>query len=153
MENIVGAYAQSVEQKGISFRPNSPYNVSSGYMVSLSGWEEVMPIEQYTAERLTEYVQRNHKLLMDLPTVWVGVWLDEETQMVHLDLSNNYDNKEAAVRAGIAGNQLAIWDVLAADEIRLPEPQRSGTMTQQQTYINMKVREILENGQTKVVLS
>lgn len=151
MENITSAYAQSVEQKGISFRPNSPSNVSSGYMVGLSGWEEKMPESEYSEARLTEYVERNHKLLMDLPDLWVGVWISEG--FVYLDLSRNYSDKETAIRAGISGGQLAIWDVLKGDEIALPEPQRSGTMTQQQTYVNIKVREILENGQTKIVLS
>lgn len=115
---------------------------SSGYMVSLQGHEEILTKEEFqNSVNLLDYIQRKKNILKSISNIYVGVWYNEGKY--YLDLSENIADKETALRLGIRRGQKAIWDIVEGDEISLPTPQRSGTMTQQQTYINLKVRELL----------
>ena len=76
-----------------------------------------------------------------MSNLYVGVWYHKGHY--YIDLSENILNKADALKQGILRSQKAIWNVSEGSEIALPSPQKCGTEFQKQTYLNLKVRELL----------
>lgn len=68
---------------------------------------------------------------------FMGAWIDEG--VLYLDVSNNFAKRSDAIREGYKNEQLAIFDVVAQESLYLPTPQKTGTMTQQQSFINFQI--------------
>lgn len=127
---------------GITFN-NEVMNPQQGYIVSILGHEEVLNIHELDEEALWEYVGAKRSVIDSISNLFIGVWFNPDSNQYVLDLSEQILDKETAILRGINRNQLAIYDANNQVVINLPEPQKSGTMTQQQTYLNLKVRELL----------
>ena len=141
MENIIlGAFALSVKNGGVTFNleGKAPKN---GYMVSIVGQEVVIPELDYVYENLEDYINERISLLTSMSNLYVGVWYHKGNY--YIDLSENILNKADALKQGILRSQKAIWNVSEDSEIALPSPQKCGTEFQKQTYLNLKVRELL----------
>ena len=141
MENIIlGAFALSVKNGGVTFNLEGKAP-EKGYMVSIVGQEIVIPETQYSSDILDGYVNDKMAVLNSMSNLYVGVWYHKGHY--YIDLSENILNKADALKQGILRSQKAIWDIVAGDEIKLPSPQKCGTEFQKQTYLNLKVRELL----------
>ena len=141
MENIIlGAFALSVKNGGVTFNLNGKAP-EKGYMVSIVGQEVVIPELDYVYENLEDYINERISLLNSMSNLYVGVW--HHKGHYYIDLSENIISKADALKQGILRSQKAIWDNVAGEEIKLPSPLRSGTEFQKQTYLNLKVRELL----------
>jgi hypothetical protein len=57
---------------------------------------------------------RNHSSALSLPGATLGGWTNKAGK-TYLDVSQNINDLEAAVNAGKAQNQIAIWDVKRAE--------------------------------------
>lgn len=115
-----------------------------GYMVSVLDHEEVCEKEEFESNPtyILEYIESKKHLLNSTKTLYIGVWLNEGKY--YMDLSERISSKWKAVSLGMLRDQKAIWDLNKNVEVSLPERQKSGTYTQQSTYLNQKVREIVE---------
>ena len=141
MENIIlSAFAQSIKNGGVTFNLEGKAP-EKGYMVSVVGQEIIVPELDYVSEDLTEYVSEKLSLLNSMSNLYVGVWYHKGNY--YIDLSENILSKADALKQGILRSQKAIWDITANEEIKLPAPQKCGTEFQKQTYLNLKVRELL----------
>lgn len=142
LEQIKVAFAVSKEKGGVSFNA-SQVNPKEGYFVAFRDREMTLNIHEYTEQALIDYVAENEPILASISNSFVGVWFDTDKNVYVLDVSEQITDKERAIRNGIARNQKAIYDAKKDEVIFLPTPQTSGTYMQQQTYLNMKVRELL----------
>jgi hypothetical protein len=65
-------------------------------------------------EIANEYA-RNHSSALSQPGATFGGWTNKAESKIYLDVSQNINDREAAVNAGKARNQIAIWDVKSAE--------------------------------------
>ena len=141
MENIIlGAFALSLKNGGVTFNLEGKAP-EKGYMVSVVGQEIVIPELDYVYENLEDYINERISLLNSMSNLYVGVW--HHKGHYYIDLSENILNKADALKQGILRSQKAIWNVSEGSEIALPSLQKCGTEFQKQTYLNLKVRELL----------
>ena len=90
---------------------------ATGYMVSRAGSEIIteLPMMRDHLERFAQAYQEE----LDNPDTYLGTWLDPETGLVYLDISDNLDNLDTAVALGAERAQLAIYAVEQEETIRL----------------------------------
>src|SRR5450830_120630 len=65
-------------------------------------------------EIANEYAS-NHSSALSQPGATLGGWTNKAESKTYLDVSQNINDREAAVNAGKAWNQIAIWDVKSAE--------------------------------------
>lgn len=87
-----------------------------GYMVSRAGSELVL--DGLTREHLAQFAQAYREEL-DNSDTYLGVWEDDATGLVYLDISDNLDNLDMAKALGVERAQLAIYAVEQEETIRL----------------------------------
>lgn len=90
---------------------------ANGYMVSRAGSEVVID-GGLTREHIAQFAEAYHEEL-DNSDTYLGVWEDDETGLVYLDISDNLDNMDMAVALGVEREQLAIYAVENGETIRL----------------------------------
>ena len=139
---VENAFHYAIENNGVTFN-ESNINPSNGFMVSFQGNERTFNRDEFTLEALQAHVDECAEFLNISENNFIGVWFNPEDGLYYLDLSENIQDKESAIRTGMNRDQLAIFDNKNLDVINLPERQKSGTMRQQQTYMSIKVRELL----------
>jgi len=114
-------------------------NPKAGYMVSLLGFEEQYYFDDFDNKDLKNFVAKN-AIHLHNDNRFVGGWINDNK--VYLDISINVEDLESAVYIGMHNNQKAIFDCANNKAITLPSPQRSGTMTQNKTYNEMKAKQL-----------
>lgn len=102
---------------GASINVTTGTTPNSGYMVSRAGSEVVIDGE-LTRDGLEQFTQAYHEEL-DNPDTYLGVWEDDETGLVYLDISDNLDNLDNAMALGVERDQLAIYAVDSGETIRM----------------------------------
>ena len=90
---------------------------TNGYMVSRAGSEVVID-GGLSREHLEQFAQAYQEEL-DNSDTYLGVWEDDETGLVYLDISDNLDNLDTAVALGVERAQLAIYAVEQGETIRV----------------------------------
>jgi RNAse (barnase) inhibitor barstar len=120
-------------------------NPTTGYMVSLRDCERQFYFDDFENKDIKNYFARYVNSLSD-ETAFLGGWVHDNR--VYLDVSINIPNLEDAIYYGMHNDQDAIWDCANNKEIILPLPQKSGTMTQNKTYNEMKARQLAHLIQT-----
>lgn len=90
---------------------------ATGYMVSRAGSEVVLN-DGLSRENLERFTQAYHDE-MDNSDTYLGIWEDDETGLVYLDISDNLDNLDTATTLGAERAQLAIYAVEQEETIRL----------------------------------
>lgn len=89
---------------------------AGGYMVSRAGSELVL--DGLTRDHLAQFAQAYHEEL-DNSDTYLGVWEDDDTGLVYLDISDNLDNLDMAKALGVERDQLAIYAVERGETIRI----------------------------------
>lgn len=119
----------SISQKVFEVIRNNPNGFSvtpagkqptKGYMVSQQGTTLNLPLNALAtgdAHKIMQGYASMHAAALRKSGAHFGGWHDKETGHVVLDVSHNIKNRNAAVRAGVARNQKAIWDVRKKREI------------------------------------
>ena len=112
--DIVDKVLESVATTGgASINLASGSTPDAGYMVSRAGSEIVI-----SRDHLEQFTQAYHEEL-DSSDTYLGVWEDDETGLVYLDISDNLDNLDTAVALGAEREQLAVYAVEQGETIRL----------------------------------
>jgi len=120
-------------------------NPTTGYMVSLRDCEQQFYFDDFENKDIKNYFVRHVNVLSD-ESSFLGGWVNEN--QVYLDVSINIPNLENAIYYGMYNHQNAIYDCANNKTIFLPEPQTSGTMTQNKTYNEMKAKQLAHLIQT-----
>jgi len=98
--------------------PKSGYMVG-GYVPSLvlAG-----PYEYRVYHTTDAWLTRNwHFFSEGLGEYFAGVWTDQETGKIYIDISRNIESLDEAIAVGLNFNEIAIWDVENNREIRLQD--------------------------------
>lgn len=111
--NVFTAVKQN--PNGFSVKPRTGQMPTSGYMVSIPGHTHI--VMNADPALVAKYANAHADVLQD-PKAHIGGWTDPNTGKTYLDVSHRYSNKGAAIKAGQAHNQIAIWDVKHGREIR-----------------------------------
>ena len=90
---------------------------AAGYMVSRAGSEVVLN-GGLSREHLEQFAQA-YRDELDNSDTYLGVWEDDETGLVYLDISDNLDNLDTAKDLGVEREQLAIYAVERGETIRI----------------------------------
>lgn len=126
--NSVGK--QSVSSKVLDVIRNNPggFSVSpqgtvptKGYMVSIPGRTKILSggdLHGKAAQGIINDYARKNSDVLSKPGAHIGGWQDSKSGKVYLDVSHNIGSQRAAVKAGKAHNQIAIWDVKRSREIQ-----------------------------------
>ena len=86
----------------------------TGYMVSRAGSEIITELPM-----MRDHLERFVQAYQDELDTYLGTWLDPETGLVYLDISDNLDNLDTAVALGAERAQLAIYAVEQEETIRV----------------------------------
>jgi len=105
---------------GFSIHPITTQSPTTGYMVSVVPESETIldSYEGVTEEAVAKFFEQNKKQFDGRPTLHLGGWVDTNTGKVYLDLSEKFDDIDAAIDSAESTNQLAIWDLNDKKEIR-----------------------------------
>lgn len=125
---------------GFSYNVNTGEgNPSTGYMVSLLGFEDQFYFDDFDSKDLKNYFAKYASQLSKEES-FLGGYVNDN--VVFLDVSIKIDDLEQAIYTGIINEQNAIHDNASNKTIFLPKPQKSGTMTQNRTYNLMKAKQL-----------
>lgn len=81
----------------------------SGYMVSIYGLEKTYNINNDYMESLEKDILSYKELIKDKKNMYIGLWIDND--IIYLDISKHYKNKQKAIISGINNDQLSIYDI------------------------------------------
>lgn len=111
------------QTEGFSYDPVTGQSPESGYMVSLPGHTKAFPYtpgdkesRQALVNNLADFVEENEAVLQD-KSFYIGGWFNEDDGKFYLDISERVEDRYEAEALGAERNQIAIWDVVEADDI------------------------------------
>ena len=136
MKNLKEFIASIIENGGATYNLAMGDTAHSGYMVSKKGFEMKFPTEKNVKQAVIQFMEAYGFELYEVEN-FMGAWIDEG--ILYMDISNNFEKRSDAIREGYKNEQLAIFDVVAQESLYLPTPQKTGTMTQQQSFINFQI--------------
>lgn len=114
MENIKKIIEEIKENNGGTYNKElKSINATSGYMVSLLGYEKKCRTIEETEKAITE----NMEIIKGLDSAYLGAWIDEG--ITYIDISVLVENKEDAMELGKINNQLAIYNIENNESIYL----------------------------------
>lgn len=86
--------------------------VDAGYMVSLSGYEKKIALNDLNIQMINDYLLIAKKL-----KAYAGLWIDNN--ILYLDISIKILNKQQAINTGRKNKQKAIFDLFNKESIYL----------------------------------
>ena len=109
---VTKAYRQALKDGGVTVTADwRLFEMISGYIVSLAGYEKVVP-KAKLRETMQSFKAPDASKL-------IGVWKDSETGLYHVDVSVHVEDLREAIFIGKKNKQKAIWDIFENKEIRL----------------------------------
>jgi hypothetical protein len=136
MKNLKEFVAAIIENGGATYNLANGGTVDKGYMVSKKGFEMKFQPEVDVTQAVCQFIKEFGFELYEVEN-FMGAWIDEG--VLYMDVSNNFEKRSEAIKEGYKNEQLAIFDVVAQKSLYLPTPQKTGTMTQQQSFINFQI--------------
>lgn len=109
------------QRGGVTLYPDTleSYEDRRGYGVALKAPGVILDsVEQMSPLALEAYL-RHAKAYFEDPANFFGVWIDDTDGKVYLDVTVLVDDRDEAIDLGRAEDQLAIWDYIKQEEIRL----------------------------------
>jgi len=110
------AMALTEPDGGFSIDLKTGEHITAGYAVSIEGHERVLRFA--TSLDLFDYILDNFDALYQDHRV-LGGWHDPESGLVYLDVSEVYPDFDTAMRRAVERNQIAVFDLIAGESIRL----------------------------------
>ena len=110
------AMALTEPDGGFSIDLKTGEHITAGYAVSIEGHERVLRFA--TSLDLFDYILDNFDALYQDHRVFGG-WHDPESGLVYLDVSEVYPDFDTAKRVAVERNQIAVFDLIAGESIRL----------------------------------
>jgi len=106
------------DQGGFTLTPDlTPAALVAGYIVSDNRTIKVS--DSLLSDALLAAILRELSSVAAHDALYVGAWRDNDTGIVHFDLSAVVPSMDQAVAIGRAYSQLAIWDIANNCEMRL----------------------------------
>ena len=102
---------------GFTFHINSRRYPASGYAVALAGYSSITPARSFTEDLLISYLDTHSAKFDASPHLHLGGWFDTAHEEMVLDLVEVFEDRDAAIQAGISRNEQAIFDLANGIEI------------------------------------
>lgn len=132
------------QYNGFSFNPSTnKLNPKEGYFVSLPNAELAVSFEYFNPQILINFYNTNKELLLSNPKLFIGGWYNKEDDKIYLDISEQIESQSLAIRKGLLFDQKAIYDAVNDKVIYLPSRQKTGTSYQQETYIQIIIKQLI----------
>lgn len=129
MENIKNIITKGLKNGGFTIdKELKDIKEDNGFMVSIIGFEKTYTINEL--KKLEEDIKKYQNIIATKKNYYIGLWIDQD--IIYLDISRHYKDRQNAIEAGIENNQLAIWDIKKGESIDL----------RVNTYILYKVNKI-----------
>ena len=109
--------------------------INKGFTVSLPHFNQCIERGNFSLQHVKDYINCNKGALNE--SLYIGSWIDNN--IVYLDVNEVILDKRKAIEVAYQRNQQAIYDNANKVCIDLPEPQRSGTITQQKAYLTQVI--------------
>lgn len=87
------------------------------YMVAFEGQEVPIELDKFNVSEVFKYINKTEYLYAN--NAGLGTWLDTNTNIVYLDVSEGYHDLSEALKVAKKRNQLAIYDTLDNETIYL----------------------------------
>lgn len=85
---------------------------TDGYMVGGATAELVLTDSSNAAHKIREYVTGTDG-------TYYGIWRNDDTGHHHVDVSEHYDSREAALTVARIRGEIAVWDLSNGCEVRV----------------------------------
>lgn len=104
-----------LQGSGLTVSPVSGEAPKTGYVVSLLNHSQIVSAEQFFAEKsgrklIKEYLHVNARSFLQ-SGIYLGIWHDLDSNLVFLDLSEVFQDREKAIAAAKERDQIAIYDL------------------------------------------
>ncbi len=108
-----------LEYGGITYDclSNNRIGHTFGYYVSLNNLSKGIFLRELCIREIETYIFLNNTYLQ-LPNKFFGIWIDETSGIVYLDISIHIPGLEQALNFARSNKQLAIWDCANKIEIK-----------------------------------
>lgn len=103
---------------GFSWNPTTDDRPVDGYMVAVTGYTLQVPItmdRDQIALAIVAYIKSYRPLFDADPNLYMGGWVQNGT--LWIEPSERFEDRDAAIKAGVERDQIAIYDVFAGEEI------------------------------------
>jgi hypothetical protein len=101
--------ASEVEQyQGFTYRYGLP-TPTTGYMVSLEGYELMVSLDEIDLTKVIDDYLESHQFILDVDNFYIGAWVD--AGHLFLDISECFQEEENARCISKQRNQLAYFDL------------------------------------------
>jgi hypothetical protein len=136
MKNLKEFVAAIIDNGGATYNLAIGDTAHKGYMVSKKGFEMQFKPGIDVKQAVIKFMEK-YGFDLCFEENFMGAWIDEG--ILYMDISNNFTKRSEAIREGYKNEQLAIYDIVAQKTVYLPTSQKTGTMTQQQSFINYQI--------------
>lgn len=119
-----GAATMTLRTGGSSTSTSTGSSPKDGFMVAADNDRErviEVDLSKGSAGLIPHYEQylKDNADILSQPDKYFGTWVDKSSGKLYLDVSTHVRSREEAVKLGNAKNQIAIWDVVNGEEVRL----------------------------------
>lgn len=90
---------------------------TTGYVVALKGYTQIVPTKNLTEEVIRGYARQYRKVLKSNPKAFLGAWVEKDD--TYLDISEVFDDRVEAEKAGRERGEIGIWDIAGGTTIYL----------------------------------
>jgi hypothetical protein len=114
---------------GATFHPTKG-NMAGTEGVAVAGYPQrgVVTDGAPTAAEIETFMRRNRDIFKADPNAALGLWVDRESGKGYIDIANVLP-REVAIEQGEQLGEIAVWDLQASEEIRLPVARDTGQQT------------------------
>jgi hypothetical protein len=106
--------------EGFTVEERTGHRPSSGFVSAVPGAEQPIPAAEFTPRHIADY-RRQHAALLAQPGNHLGAWYDSDTDIIYLDVSRVFSDRQEALDFARSSDQLAIFDLSTFEEIRLDD--------------------------------
>jgi hypothetical protein len=106
---------------GCTYNPSSDTYLSGEPFYAVAMYpecEQVLSLKDFTPGSIYNYA-KEHKNILKHSKNSIGTWIDRDTNEIYLDISRTVSDRDVALAIAKRTNQLAIFDLLNLEEIRL----------------------------------
>lgn len=144
MNNLLDFIDGLLNEGGATIDISSGHVPTTGYIVADGQHEQTFnePTEIQVRQAVQDFVAANG-MILEQEGMYLGGWVDQNTSMLHLDVSEVYSDRYLAALQGLRRGELSIYHIDSSDVIDLPQRrQTAGTGAQYDMYIDMLAREV-----------
>ncbi len=106
---------------------------AGSYIVALGGYEKKIPIQYFDKADISSYLNEYKKKFKSEPGLILGGWHNKQDNIVYLDISKAFKDKNEAIKFGKMSKQIAGWDAEKGEEFQItPQKKVKNDLTQQQ---------------------